>query len=240
MGVSKARRPGFTLIELLVVIGIISVLIAILLPVLSMARESARRTVCMGRMRQLVAANLAYASDHDQTLIPGTLDYPPANHNAEHCIRLSHEAYNTYVEYGGDSLLMGCPNLEDSSLPFDPALIPGGQTMGWVAGYNFLAGHEFMESDCGWLSPMRVRQSSNLPLICDLNDWAPFDGWTCVAHPYRVPAAAFLYDGGKTPTEYPSLGGNVGYLDGSVVWKPLASMTVHQDCTNGGQYFGMF
>lgn len=74
----------------------------------------------------------------------------------------------------------------------------------------------------------------------DLNDWAPFDLWTCVSHAFNVPAAAFLYDGGKTPAQFPSSGGNVAYLNGSVVWKALSEMIEHQDCTQGGQYYGMF
>lgn len=46
-------RAGFTLVELLVCLGIVAVLVAILLPVLSRAREHARSTVCMSRLRQI-------------------------------------------------------------------------------------------------------------------------------------------------------------------------------------------
>ena len=55
---------GFTLTELLIVIGIIAVLIAILMPALSAAREHARRIKCMSNMRQLTAAWIMYANSN--------------------------------------------------------------------------------------------------------------------------------------------------------------------------------
>ena len=50
------KNCGFTLVELLAVVAVILLLLAILLPVLSVAREKGRRTVCMNNMRQLQLA----------------------------------------------------------------------------------------------------------------------------------------------------------------------------------------
>jgi prepilin-type N-terminal cleavage/methylation domain-containing protein len=64
------KGTGFTLIELLVVIGILAVLAALILPVLSRAQGTARRTQCIGNLKQICMGVLMYADDNRQQL-PG-------------------------------------------------------------------------------------------------------------------------------------------------------------------------
>jgi type II secretory pathway pseudopilin PulG len=71
-GVSEAA--AFTLVELLVVIGIITLLIGIVLPVMGRAREQARAVQCASNISQIYKACVMYANDNR-----GVLPMPTAN-----------------------------------------------------------------------------------------------------------------------------------------------------------------
>jgi prepilin-type N-terminal cleavage/methylation domain-containing protein/prepilin-type processing-associated H-X9-DG protein len=76
MHINSARnRPGFTLIELLVVISIIALLIAILLPSLSKARERVKVVQCASNMRQLAVAFASYQIDSNFWVAPAPGEY---------------------------------------------------------------------------------------------------------------------------------------------------------------------
>jgi prepilin-type N-terminal cleavage/methylation domain-containing protein/prepilin-type processing-associated H-X9-DG protein len=83
----KSRR-AFTLIELLVVIAIIAILAALLLPVLSKAKQKAKSIACLNDMKQIILSTKMYVDDSHGAMIPlwvqqGAPGWPTWNYDAE-------------------------------------------------------------------------------------------------------------------------------------------------------------
>ena len=71
------RVGGFTLVELLIVITIVAILVALLLPVVSKAKEAAQRQVCASNSRQAIICVLLWVADSKE-LLPSRRN-PPAD-----------------------------------------------------------------------------------------------------------------------------------------------------------------
>jgi prepilin-type N-terminal cleavage/methylation domain-containing protein/prepilin-type processing-associated H-X9-DG protein len=116
---STPPARGFTLIELLVVIAIIAVLIAMLLPSLGMARDSANTVACASNERQLALAVVTYQADNRDAVWAGTTAIPDSGGNiwTGYFTVYSARAYGAHMTLGGSW----------GGTTSDPA---------WVAGYG--------------------------------------------------------------------------------------------------------
>ncbi len=143
----SSRTAAFTLIELLVVIAIISLLISILLPALSRAREIGNRTVCASNMKQIGTAMLQYASDDEAGWFPCRPKWGDPNATVADRAVIQHQAtfdagpgfaglIRDVVErrhtregvpsptYLPDSKILLCPSDKANNVPNDPGPDP--------------------------------------------------------------------------------------------------------------------
>ena len=125
-------RAAFTLIELLVVIAIIALLAALLLPSLTSARESGKRSVCMSNQRQLGMAMNMYASDFNDAV---SYSYPPVDSSGP-ITRFDFVIYGWGVTPGANHSLWTYSNYAPGSLlicPSQTLAIDTNLTGGWAA-----------------------------------------------------------------------------------------------------------
>lgn len=122
--IRKCSRTGFlsafTVVELLVVIGIITVLVAILLPALAQARRQVLRLQCSSNLHQIVLAAFSYAAD-----CHGALPYNRSA--APFCIDNKSSSGGGWIEnrpmwlpYLGDPRVLYCPTGDNGIVPGTP------------------------------------------------------------------------------------------------------------------------
>ncbi|MCU0915250.1 MAG: hypothetical protein MUC88_11890 [Planctomycetes bacterium] len=234
----RPHRVAFTLVELLVVIAVLALLMGLLLPVLGIAREKARRVACMGNIRQFIIGTQAYAGDNREYLPLGLSD--ARDPEDEHTPILSRAMRNALVRIIGDENVLSCPWLrEPFGQPGGWYYVFEGQNYGYVIGYNYLGGHKGTPwplvgpANATWVSPQRSYETPSRPLVTELNAWSTGELKTFAPHGAHG-AILEVGDSGNSSFEgAPSeqigaVGGHVGCLDGSTSWKPIRDMKIYR------------
>lgn len=140
---------GFSLVELLVVIGIIAILVGMLMPVLSKARQAANSTRCLANLRQIGQACQTYSNDNGSYLIP---PFKWARRLVSYNYLSQPKREAVFPPFDYDSIFM-CPNVPDRVLyeaddgqfpdAFDAVAIhcgPGGPQVACSYGINGFVG----------------------------------------------------------------------------------------------------
>ncbi|MBI1373127.1 MAG: prepilin-type N-terminal cleavage/methylation domain-containing protein [Phycisphaera sp.] len=266
---NRTRRPGFTIVELLVVMSIIVLLLAILLPSAARAKEAARRAICASQQHQLGVFCLEYATDNLRMVFPGQRDWYPKI-NDEHTPWINTRMYAYIADHSeiedakagthgfeydkGVVPVLNCPNY-DNRFSGRGRVTASNGPVGWVIGFNYLGGKPQLEAynranpiagsnNKTWRSGVRMSDPGTAGLWADFNNWSPVDHWTFVAHTNVGAAQTMNFNNtpfqGVAVQELDSAGGNVGTLDGSVVWKDINEMNQHHSYSKNKYYPAMW
>jgi prepilin-type N-terminal cleavage/methylation domain-containing protein/prepilin-type processing-associated H-X9-DG protein len=122
----QAHSSAFTLIEVLVVIGVIALLLSILLPSLSAARQRAKAVTCRSNIRQLAIANQQYANSNQDRYCPGAADFLANRHRwhgtrerVDLALTPEHGPLSPYL--GLDGAIRQCPEFPSIQLASENA-----------------------------------------------------------------------------------------------------------------------
>jgi len=131
---SADKEKGFSLIELLVVIGIISLLLAIIVPVVSRARNQARSVVCKSRLHEWGLVFSMYANNNNGHFFSYTKKY-----GGEDIITVWTDELQEYYD---DAKLCFCPMAKKiSDRPLVREFRVGGKFLAWsIEGFQGYSG----------------------------------------------------------------------------------------------------
>lgn len=207
---------NFTLIELLLVIAIIAVLASMLLPALKSARDSSKRSACLGNIRQLGLGVSFYASDYDSYALPAWVN--EAYYYGEKCAlsdRMGLAALY-YLDYIKTTDLFVCPS--DQKRANRKVLKSNPQNAACGLSY-----------DIRNYGPPNLAPVPRIRAITKL-DKPPSD--KVGAAPYAFLSDAFSYWGirGKSHKN----GYNVWYVDGHAKYISEGSNVIQSDVTTHG------
>jgi prepilin-type processing-associated H-X9-DG protein len=141
----------------MIVIGIIAILAAILLPVLSSARASGYKVTCISNVHQLLQASAMYVSDWDRRLVPARVYTGGPDLGTTWCVLLR--------KYTGDERLLLCP------VDLNPQVVSNSTDLPHGYGINYDLTYVSGASYLSW-SMAAVPRTADLVLFFDMVDSA--------------------------------------------------------------------
>lgn len=120
-----SRARGFSLLELLVVLGISAIVIAIVLPSLSSARESAHVALCLSNMRELGQASGSYIQDAGAPTEPWHLGF---NHSGGEILKVTEYVYGGFQARAVHPVLgdkVDARKIHTTERPYNKYIAPG-------------------------------------------------------------------------------------------------------------------
>lgn len=201
-------RRAFTLIELLVVISIIALLIAILLPALSKARESAVWAECLSKQKMVYTSTASYAVDSNGVYIVARVD-PPLSAWSQ--LGLDAPATKAFRDYGFNELTdtWKCPGRE-----YAPEFNPGNGKFNHSYQYfgGFVTWHH-QGSSVEAVSPRTMEQAtSDIAMIADATVQPASGSWQPQTGSYYF---SDMQPHGSTSADNAPIGSNHVFGDGS-------------------------
>lgn len=156
MSTSRSKvKNAFTLIELLVVISIVTLLLAVLLPALGKARESARSVKCLVHIRQFMVLHSTYQNEFRDYYVPSFISKWNGTTNTA-----TWAGIFRMLDYVNNTSFMICPSddTNDKREEIKNASTASSPTWsGWLYvdyGYNdtYIGSHRYSYSDSGTFS----------------------------------------------------------------------------------------
>jgi prepilin-type N-terminal cleavage/methylation domain-containing protein/prepilin-type processing-associated H-X9-DG protein len=235
----RKYKSGFTLIELLVVISIIALLLSIIMPALTKAREQAKKIVCASHLKEMAYGMHLYAVTYKNTFpatfMPGNLSpfYPGFSH-----------WHQLVMEFAESKKLLRCPSLNTKKLMKweDNGLFMTGFGLNYT-GWNWKRDSEYTPQDepgfgfgyivtknpsptdtprGGCVTYGRVSRQSSFIMIGDSNGNKQTDIMTLRSnYTFGILGAPRVYGVVNKYGDMPDVhgvGGNIAFMDAHVKW----------------------